>query len=179
MAGTPAVEVPVTRTPVAGADGLVEASREAPGHIDAALADFDFRAATAALWRVVDEANRFVSQVRPWDLAKAERAGDERAAGTLDSVLALLVQTCQQVAAWLAPFLPDAAARLTRQCTAQDGRLPAPSPVFQRLTVTEGTETSAGTQATGTEAAAGAAAPASADAEPGVSYRPGEPLARR
>jgi methionyl-tRNA synthetase len=120
--------------PAAG--GLVRASREAQALIDAALAGFDFRRATEALWRVVDEANRFVNQVRPWDLAKAERAGDEAAAAALDAVLALLVRTCQQVAGWLAPFLPDAAARITRQCTASDGRLPAPSPVFQRLTST-------------------------------------------
>jgi hypothetical protein len=31
------------------------------------------------------------------------------------------------------PFLPDAAARITSQCTPRDGRLPAPSPVFRRL----------------------------------------------
>jgi methionyl-tRNA synthetase len=143
------------RVPLAGAGGLVTASREAPGRIDAALADFNFREATSALWRVVDEANRFVNQVRPWDLAKAERAGDAGAGAGLDAVLALLVHTCQQVADWLAPFLPDAATRLTRQCTAQDGQLPAPTPVFQRLTVTEGRQTSGGTQAAGTQTSGG------------------------
>jgi methionyl-tRNA synthetase len=145
VAGEPTAGQPTAGQPTAGAEGtvsgagdLVVASREAPGLIDAALADFDFRRATAALWRVVDEANRFVNQVRPWDLAKAERAGGEAASATLDAVLALLVRTGQDVAGWLAPFLPDAAARITRQCTPVDGRLPAPSPVFQRLTLTEG-----------------------------------------
>ncbi|HEY1324993.1 MAG TPA: methionine--tRNA ligase, partial [Streptosporangiaceae bacterium] len=128
------------RVPLADAGGLLTACREAPGRIDAALAGFGFRAATSALWRVVDEANRFVNQVRPWDLAKAERADDEAAGAALDAALALLVRVCQQVAGWLVPFLPDAAARLTRQCAPEDGRLPVPSPVFRRLTLAGRTE---------------------------------------
>ena len=38
------------------------------------------------------------------------------------------------------PFLPDAAARITLQCTpGRDGRLPSPSPVFRRLSVATAT----------------------------------------
>jgi len=48
-------------------------------------------------------------------------------------VLYLLARACSAAARELAPFLPDAAARITRQCTPSDGRLPAPSPVFRRL----------------------------------------------
>jgi len=48
-------------------------------------------------------------------------------------VLYLLVRACSAAGRELAPFLPDAAARITRQCTPRDGRLAAPSPVFRRL----------------------------------------------
>ena len=72
-------------------------------------------------------ANRFVNRVRPWDLAKAD------AGGRLDAVLYLLARACSAAGRELAPFLPDAAARITWQCTPRDGRLPAPSPVFRRL----------------------------------------------
>ena len=51
----------------------------------------------------------------------------------LDAVLYLLARTCSALGRELTPFLPDAAARITSQCTPHDGRLPAPSPVFRRL----------------------------------------------
>ncbi|MDX6340511.1 MAG: methionyl-tRNA synthetase, partial [Trebonia sp.] len=43
----------------------------APRLIAEALEDFDFRRATEAVWRIADEANRYVNHTRPWDLAKA------------------------------------------------------------------------------------------------------------
>jgi methionyl-tRNA synthetase len=127
-------QVPATSGPAAEAGELEEVSRAAPGLIDAALAGFDYRQATSALWRIVDEANRYVNGVRPWDLARAERGGDHDAGQHLDNVLATLIRACQLIAAQLATFLPGTAARISRQCTAgADGRLPSPSPVFARL----------------------------------------------
>lgn len=125
--------IPATGEPAAGAEELEEATLLAPGLIDAALAGFDFRRATAALWNIVDEANRYISQIRPWDLAKAERDDNEHAGQHLDAVLATLIRARRTIAEQLAPFLPGAATRITQQCAAVDGQLPSPSPVFQRL----------------------------------------------
>ncbi|MFD0853547.1 methionine--tRNA ligase, partial [Actinomadura adrarensis] len=116
---------------------LDEAIRQAPARIDAALEDFDFRSATGAVWTIVDEANRYINRVRPWELAKTEGADDR-----LDAVLATLLNTCRTIGDHLEPFLPDAAARIATQCgTDTDGRIPAPKPLFRRLAdlVPEGT----------------------------------------
>ena len=115
----------------AGGEDLDAALRQVGDLVVAALDEFDFRQATAAVWAIADEANRFINRVRPWELAAAERAGDVPA--RLDAVLYLLARACSAVGRELAPFLPDAAARITSQCTLRDGRLPAPSPVFRRL----------------------------------------------
>jgi methionyl-tRNA synthetase len=116
-------------TPIpAGGQDLAAACREARGLIGAALEDFDFRRATAAVWAIADEANRFINRVRPWELARAEGGGQP-----LDAVLAALFEACSALGRELAPFLPDAAARITRQCTPRDGRLPPAAPVFRRL----------------------------------------------
>jgi methionyl-tRNA synthetase len=117
----------------AGGEELAAAVRAAPSAIDAALAEFDFRQATAAVWAIADEANRFINRVRPWELARAERAGDAGAGRSLDAVLSALFGACGALGVQLAPFLPDAAARIARQCTARDGRLPRASPVFRVL----------------------------------------------
>ena len=110
-----------------GGEDLEAAIRLAGDRVGTALAGFDFRQATAAVWAIADEANRFINRARPWDLAKADPGG------RLDAVLYLLSRACSAAGRELAPFLPDAAERITRQCTPRDGRLPAPSPVFRRL----------------------------------------------
>jgi methionyl-tRNA synthetase len=111
---------------------LAQVCRDAPKLVDAALAGFDFRRACAAVWNIVDEANRYIDQVRPWELA---RAGD---AVRLATVLAALVAACRSLAGELAPFLPGAAALIAGQCTAgPDGRLPEPRPLFARLSTGE------------------------------------------
>ncbi|WP_433191514.1 hypothetical protein [Actinoallomurus sp. CA-150999] len=115
------------------ADEVVAACERAPVLVDAALDSFDFRAATGAVRAVADAANRFINRVRPWELARAERAGDRGAARDLDAALAVSLSACRTLGEQLSPFLPDAADRIARQCTAVDGRVPAPSPVFPRL----------------------------------------------
>ncbi len=125
---------------VPGGEELEAACRQADDAIGAALADFDFRQATAAVWGIAAEANRFVNRVRPWELAKAERTGDLAAGERLDAVLGVLLEACSVLGRVLTPFLPDAAARITLQCApGRDGRLPGPSPVFRRLSVATAT----------------------------------------
>jgi len=112
---------------------LAQARRRAPERIAAGLADFDFRAATAAIWDVVEEANRYVERVQPWRLARAERDGDAAAGERLDESLALLIGTCSGLGRELAPFLPGLAARIQAACDDSAGPLPAAEPVFPRL----------------------------------------------
>ena len=123
--------VPAARSVAAGGEDLEVAIRRAGDLIATALADFDFRQATAALWAIADEANRFINRVRPWELARAERDGGD--SQRLDAVLRVLFEACSALGRQLAPFLPDAAARIVGQCTPGDGLLPAASPVFRRL----------------------------------------------
>ncbi len=116
-----------------GGERLAAACREANAAAGAALEDFDFRRATAAIWRIADEANAYVNRVRPWELARAERDGRE-GNEQLDAVLAQLARACSVLGRELAPFLPDLAARVAAQCApGADGRLPPPRPVFRRL----------------------------------------------
>jgi methionyl-tRNA synthetase len=115
------------------ARALEQARVNLPGRICAALAAFDFRAATGAIRDVVEEANRYVERTEPWRLASAERRGQPGAGESLDACLALLVQTCSELGRELAPFVPGLAARIQAACDGSGGRLPDPRPVFPRL----------------------------------------------
>jgi methionyl-tRNA synthetase len=117
----------------AGGSALAAACARAPERVAEALAAFDFRAATAAVWDVVDEANRYVERTEPWLLARAERDGDPAAGRLLDEALALLVGACSELASRLAPFLPGLAGRIRAALDDSAGQLPAAEPVFPRL----------------------------------------------
>ncbi|GIJ46666.1 hypothetical protein Val02_35520 [Virgisporangium aliadipatigenens] len=90
-----------------------------PARVDEALRRFDFRAATGALWTVVDAANRYVNATRPWELTDA---------GRLDEVLGSLVHACRAVTHELGPFLPAGAERLRNRLDTG-----AAAPAFPRL----------------------------------------------
>jgi methionyl-tRNA synthetase len=115
------------------AAGLLAAIEQAPRSVASALARFDFRAATAGVWAIVESANRYVDATEPWHLARAERAGDGAAGQRLDSVLGALVAACQVLAGEIWPFLPDLAARIAAACDDSAGALPAPRPIFPRI----------------------------------------------
>jgi methionyl-tRNA synthetase len=97
---------------VVEANSLLTLCAELPSSIDEALAVFDLRRATSALWEVITEANRFVSATQPWELAKAARTGDDAAAAHLDAVLGVLHDACSCIIHELCPFLPVAAERI-------------------------------------------------------------------
>jgi methionyl-tRNA synthetase len=109
-------------------DFLVEAGHRAPYR----QAGGDLVDRQGAVW-VIAEANRFINRVRPWELARAERDGDARAGHQLEAVLSALFAACLALGVQLAPFLPDAAARIAAQCTPRDASLPPAAPVFRRL----------------------------------------------
>ncbi|RSN07396.1 methionine--tRNA ligase [Nonomuraea sp. WAC 01424] len=93
-----------------------------PGDVHGALRDFDFRRAAGAVWRLVEEANKYVETVRPWQQGARER----------EASLGVLVAACRTLAVELEPFLPTAAGRVAAAAAGE--RLPRPEPLFPRLT---------------------------------------------
>jgi methionyl-tRNA synthetase len=100
--------------------------------IDEALAKFDFRRAVEAVTAIGDEGNRYIEEMRPWAMAKAEREPGTSTAD-LDSVLSELVATCRDIAEHMSPFLPAAAQRIASQCGGGGSKVAEPSPTFPRL----------------------------------------------
>jgi methionyl-tRNA synthetase len=116
--------------------------------------------ALAALWGLVEEANRLVDAEKPWELAKATKAGDEAAAQRLRDVLGDLLEACRVVGLAVAPFMPATSPKVLAQLghaypygpdgnggptvldelgwaahAVEGGRVTAPEPLFPRLDV--------------------------------------------
>jgi methionyl-tRNA synthetase len=99
-----------------GAERLAAICQDVPDLVHAALAGYDFRAATDAVWRIVDEIAEYLASARPWELA-----GDR-----FDVVLAALLAACRTLAYELTPFLPTVAGRIAEQCFSTAGVPPKP-----------------------------------------------------
>jgi methionyl-tRNA synthetase len=143
------------------AGGFLTASWEQrlPAYIEA-LEGFLLHEALAQIWEFVGDANRLVDSEKPWELAKAWKAGDEAAGERLRQVLGDLVEACRLLGLAVAPYMPATAPRLLAQLgypyryaadgnggpaildelrwgahAGEPGGLTAPEPLFPRLEV--------------------------------------------
>jgi len=66
-------------------------------------------------WAVVEQANKYVQENAPWELAKARRAGSEEAGKRLATVLYNLVDVLRLLANCVSAVMPNKAARLLSQ----------------------------------------------------------------
>ena len=80
-----------------------------------AIDDCLLHEALAALWWYVGVANKFVDASKPWELAKAWKAGDETAGERLRGVLGTLVEANRLLGLAVAAFLPGTAPRILAQ----------------------------------------------------------------
>jgi methionyl-tRNA synthetase len=116
-----------------GGERLAAVMGRAPALVQAALDEFEIRRAAAAVWTVVEEANRYVEEVRPWRLADVSGRGDRHAESSLDATLGILVRACRVTAGELVPFLPGTAARIAEQFDPAAVCVPKPRPLFPRI----------------------------------------------
>jgi methionyl-tRNA synthetase len=108
----------------------------------------------------VPQANKLVDSAKPWELAKAWKAGDEAAGERLRGVLGDLVEACRLLGLAVVPFMPSTGPRVLAQLgfeypydpdgnggpsirdelvwgahVGEAGRVTAPEPLFPRLDV--------------------------------------------
>lgn len=79
----------------------------------AAMRALTFDKAFDAIWLTVRSLNQYLEDVKPWEVAK-HKDTDPDAEAHLTEILAHCVGTLQQVAILLTPFLPNAAAAMTK-----------------------------------------------------------------
>ena len=111
----------VTSAP--GAEGpdevlLREALANTRAEVDAAMAEFAFQRALAAIWDFIGRVNRYVDAQAPWTLAK-----DPAKAERLRTVLWTLGESLRCLGILLAAFLPEAAAKIRAGIGAGEPRL--------------------------------------------------------
>jgi methionyl-tRNA synthetase len=93
----------------------------------AAMEDYAFHRALAAIWELIAVVNRYVDASAPWELRK-----DPAKQPRLDAVLYTLAESLRCLGIVLAPFLPDASAKI-RAALGQSGAPALADAVWGRL----------------------------------------------
>jgi methionyl-tRNA synthetase len=93
---------------------LIRLAEGLKGQVDQAVAEFALHEALAAIWNFIGVANKYVVEVKPWELAK-RRQNDEAAEARLATALYNLVEGLRLVAYYCSPFLPATAEAICAQ----------------------------------------------------------------
>ncbi|HKW93334.1 MAG TPA: methionine--tRNA ligase [Methylomirabilota bacterium] len=99
--------VPAGGGPTADEEAVGTAFAKARTDVAAAMDEFAFHRALAAIWEFIGVVNRYVDTTQPWALAKDAGKRDR-----LGAVLATLGESLKMLSIVLAPFLPDAASKI-------------------------------------------------------------------
>jgi methionyl-tRNA synthetase len=99
--------VPAAGEPGAEERGVADAFERALKDAGAAMEEFAFHRALAALWEFVAVVNRYVDASAPWELKK-----DPAKQPRLNAVLYTLAESLRGLGIVLSPFLPDASAKI-------------------------------------------------------------------
>ncbi|WP_022900481.1 methionine--tRNA ligase [Humibacter albus] len=108
-------EVPAAGDPGESDLHVQQTVAEATKDADAAMQRFAIHDALAAIWRVVDELNGYITEQEPWALAK-----DEGNRARLQTVLYTAAEGLRALAVLLSPVVPQATAKLWAALGASD-----------------------------------------------------------
>jgi methionyl-tRNA synthetase len=106
---------------------IEEEARDLETRVGAALegADFNFSAALEKIWGLINSANKYIEETKPWTLAKEGRASE------LGAFVRLEVDVIRQVVACLYPFMPQTAEAIKEQIGKE--RIAKGKPLFPRI----------------------------------------------
>jgi len=99
--------VPSPGEPTALEEDVIAASARAKSEVAGAMGEFAFHRALAAIWEFIGAVNRYIDSTQPWTLAR-DPAQEPR----LSAVLYTLAEALKFLGIILAPFVPEAAARI-------------------------------------------------------------------
>ena len=89
--------------------------------------DSNFSASLSDIWEVINLANKYVEETKPWNLAKEEKVNE------LKAFLGLLVEVIRKTSSVIYPFMPQTAASIKEQIG--ERKIKKGNPLFPRIQI--------------------------------------------
>lgn len=96
---------------------LIKKAEEVAQKVDEAMANFNPANALGHIWEVIQEANKYIDQQAPWNLASS---GDK---DRVNTVIYTLLETLRRISILISAFLPNTALEIQRQLGYKDIQL--------------------------------------------------------
>ncbi|TYT24024.1 methionine--tRNA ligase [Dictyoglomus thermophilum] len=93
---------------------LLQKGEDVANEVEEAMANFNPANALTQIWEVIQEANRYIDQQAPWNLASS---GDK---DRLNTVIYTLLETLRKISIMLYAFIPNTAEEIQRQLGYKD-----------------------------------------------------------
>ena len=93
---------------------LLQKSEDVANKVEEAMANFNPANALTQIWEVIQEANRYIDQQAPWNLASS---GEK---DRLNTVIYTLLETLRKISIMLYAFIPNTAEEIQRQLGYKD-----------------------------------------------------------
>lgn len=90
-----------------------------------ATGDYDFSAALEGIWELINTANKYIEDIKPWNLAKENRISE------LKEFIFMLTQVIRNVGGAILPFMPRTAESIEKQIGKE--RINKGRPLFPRI----------------------------------------------
>ncbi len=95
----------------------------------AAGSDFNFSASLEKVWELINMANKYVEDTKPWNLVKENKTEE------LEAFIRLLVDVIREVADKLYPFMPHTAGLIMEQLGKD--KIKKAEPLFPRIEISK------------------------------------------
>jgi len=106
---------------------LIEEMNSLPGRIEKCMKIPDFSPALEEIWKIVNMANKYVEETKPWNLSKENKIDE------LKAFISLLVGVIRTVSDAISPFMPQTADSINEQIGS--GVIKKGKPLFPRIDV--------------------------------------------
>lgn len=104
---------------------IIKSIQTLSGRVDKAMFDVDFSSALIEIWALINLANKYVEQTKPWQLSKENKDKE------LKEFCFVLIEVLKKVSVEVSPFMPETASKIKEQI-GQDKIKKAP-PIFPRI----------------------------------------------
>jgi methionyl-tRNA synthetase len=103
-------KVPSSRFHVPGSgDKLAEGTRLLKFSIEKAMKGLNFNIALEEIWKIINAANKYIEETKPWNLAKEKKEEE------LKAFIYLLTDLIRSLGEAIAPFMPQTALAIKEQ----------------------------------------------------------------
>jgi methionyl-tRNA synthetase len=104
---------------------LIRSVKDLNAQMDKAMSDLDFYSALSQIWSLINSANKYIEDTKPWVLAKENKEKE------IKEFLFILIEVIKEVSSQLYPFMPQTSQNIKQQI--KKDRVQKASPLFPRL----------------------------------------------